>query len=198
MNAKASTAPDTLETNQAKQFVTGEIGGKIDAKLTDAKDRVQKCRGGVAAFAQGSGACVAMHTHTKNDFDDPKSELHEAVGSPAMVRAYVNKYITRCSEALQNLKVQAKAGEVQAMGAVPDLEEAVAIVQRYHNAASARVGQFENQIAEAAEAKAKTDGTEPSRPGDGRARKDLRARIAAEKKPAAKKPAKKKARKRKR
>jgi hypothetical protein len=197
MNAKASTAPDTLETNQAKQFVTGEIGGKIDAKLTEAKDRVQKCKGGVAAFAQGSAACEALHTHTKNDFNDPKSELHKCGGEPALIRAYVNKYITRCSEALLNLKVQAKASEVQALGAVPELEEAVKIIQRYHDSATVRVGQFQSKIAEDKDAK-----EEPSRPGDGSARKDLQARMDAEKakkakKKAAKKP-KKKARKRKR
>ncbi len=196
--AQAPSAPDTLQTNQAKQFVTGEIGQGIDARLTDTKDRIQQNIGAGKAFRRASDLILVMKNHTAQDFKDLESELRKAT-DPALVHAFVNKYIDRCSEAMLNMSVKAKTDELQAMGAVPELTEAIKLVQNYHSAATVRIGQFRLQTEQESGSKnGKSNGVR--RPGDGSARRDLQARIVAEngkKKPVKKARKAKKARKRK-
>ncbi len=186
------TAPaDTLETNQAKQFVTGEIGTRLDEQLTAASNRQQQAAGASHAYHNGATKILLLLDHVKRDFENKESELHKSLEGAALVRAYVNKYITRCSEAMENLKVQSKAVEVQAGGAVIDLKQAVETVQRYHTSATKRIINIVEVATEAAKPNGK-NGTSVRRPGDGSAKKELRARMDAEKAKQNKKPTKKK------
>jgi len=175
--------------------VSGLIGEQLDEALQLAENEVQQ-RKGMQFGCQSAGKAIAgLLPHIDKSCDEGEFDGLEGIE----LRNAIKKWIVRANEAVENLYKRAQAEEMVAHGKAAAMKTAVTIVQRYHNAASARHAQLTappEPDDEAEDNKGRRPGERPA-PSPLDKRRRAAAAEAADKtvsdaiKAAAKKPAKK-------
>lgn len=107
--------------SELKQLITHEIGVRVDDALEAAKKDLAIFEGRQVAFADGSKAAEALLTFVDKDVEEGKFDLH--------VAEHVKRYLTRCSNALQNLSQQAAQHRMAQTGKVSGLDHTVKLLQ---------------------------------------------------------------------
>jgi hypothetical protein len=118
--------------------VSGLIGEQLDDALQLAENEVQQ-RKGMQFGCQAAGKAIAgLLPHIDKSCDEGEFDGLEGIE----LRNAVKKWIVRANDAVENLYKRAQAEEMAAHGKASAMKTAVTIVQRYHNAASARHAQL--------------------------------------------------------
>lgn len=117
--------------SELKQLVTHEVGVKIDDVLEAARRDYVMLEGRQTAFQDGSKAPEALMVSVDKDVEEGKYDLKTA--------EIVKRYLSRCSNALQNLSVQAANMRIAQGGKVQGFEQTIAVLKAILDAEKSKV-----------------------------------------------------------
>jgi hypothetical protein len=129
---------------EMKQMVTHEIGVRVDDALEAARKELAVLEGRQTAFLDGAKAVEALMKAVDADCDSEKYGLE--------VGAEIKRYLSRGSQALQNLSIQANNMRIAQAGKVQGFEHTIRLLQN--------LIEQEKQKVEQAKAKAEEEGVD--------------------------------------
>lgn len=125
---------------ELKQMVTHEIGVRVDDALEAARKELAALEGRQTAFLDGAKTVESLLKAVDADCESEKYGLE--------VGAEIKRYLSRASQALQNLSVQTNNQRIAQTGKVQGFEHTIKLLQNLIEQEKAKVEQAKTKAAE--------------------------------------------------